>query len=314
MAYELCHRGMILDTLQALQSFIRVVELGSFTAAAHEADVTQPTMSKLIAKLEHELGVRLIKRSTTALVLTNEGRRFYDRTRGLLEEYADTVAEVRGQSTQPIGSLVVAAPVGLGELRINNLAIEFLAHYPEIDLELVLSDRIVDLVEEGIDLAIRLSDDLPPNVIARKLASSPRLLVAHKSYFQHAPPLRVPEDLSQHAYIRFGGIPALSQLAFANGDRTLLIAPTGHYRINSSLALRQCFLSGVGLGTAPAWLVQDLIDDGSLIHLLPEWSLDAQPLYLVYPSRRYLPQRTTTLIHFLRERLVTLPGFIPANR
>lgn len=312
MAYNLFHMSMTLDTLQALHSFIRVVELGSFTSAAHEAGVTQPTMSKLITKLEHELGVRLIKRSTTALVLTNEGHRLYDRSRGLLEEYDDTVAEVRGQTTQPIGSLVVAAPVGLGELRLNSLAIEFLGLYPEIELELVLSDRIVDLIEEGVDLAIRLSDELPPNVIARKLASSPRLLVAHKSYLQSAPTLSTPEELSQHAYIRFGGIPSLTQLAFVNGDKTTVVTPTGRYRINSSLALRQCFLSGVGLGTAPAWLVQDLIDEGSLIHLLPEWSLDSQPLHLVYPSRRYLPQRATSLIRFLCERLAELPGFIPA--
>ncbi|AOU99802.1 LysR family transcriptional regulator [Acidihalobacter yilgarnensis] len=303
-----------MDTLQALQNFIRVVELGSFTAAAHEADVTQPTMSKIISKLEHELGVRLIKRSTTALVLTDEGRRLYDRTKGLLEEYTDTVAEVRGQTTQAVGKLVVAAPVGLGELRLNSLAIEFLTDYPEIELELVLSDRIVDLVEEGVDLAIRLSADLPPNVIARKLASSPRLLVAHSSYLETAPPLDDPEALSRHSYIRFGGIASLSQLEFVSGDKIVVVTPVGRYRINSSLALKQCFLAGVGLGTAPAWLVQDLIDDGSLVHLLPEWTLDSQPLYLVYPSRRYLPQRAMALIQFLCRRLPELPGFNAVNK
>jgi DNA-binding transcriptional LysR family regulator len=301
-----------MDTLAALRTFTRVVELGSFTATARELGAAQPTVSKIIARLEQELGVRLIERSTTALTLTDEGRRFYDRGRRLLEEYADAVADVRGQTGQPVGTLVVAAPVGLGELRLNALAMDFIARYPDIELELILNDRLIDLVEEGVDLAIRLSSELPPNVIVKKLASSPRLLVAAPAYLDAAPPLRRPEDLSHHAYIRFGGIAALSRLEFKNADETVTVVPTGRYRINSSLALRQCFLTGAGLGSAPAWLVQDLLDDGALVRLLPEWSLESQPLFLIYPSRRHLPQRTKTFIAFLQKHLLGLPGFMRA--
>jgi len=299
-----------MDTFQALRSFIRVVELGSFTAAALEIGTAQPTMSKTIARLERELGVRLIERSTTALVLTGEGRRFYERARQLVEEYRDAVDDVRGQTSRPAGTLVVSAPVGLSELRLNKLAMDFLASYPDIALELIVNDRVVDLVEEGIDLAIRLSADLPPHVIARKIGTSPRLLVAARSYLDSAPPLRRPEDLRQHDYVRFGGIAALVQLTFAQADETVTVAPSGRYRINSSLALRECFQSGAGLGTAPAWLVQDLIDDGALVRLLPDWTLPSQPLYLIYPSRQYLPQRTRTFIQFFEKHLPRLPGFV----
>lgn len=298
-----------MDTLSSLQSFIRVVELGSFTAAAREAGVSQPSMSKAVAALEQELGARLLKRSTTSLVLTEEGRRFYRRSKGVLEEFEDAKADIRGQTQSLAGRLVVTAPVGLGELRLNALALEFLAAYPGIELELVLNDRYVDLVEEGVDVAIRLGKELPPNLIARKLGASPRVLVATPDYLRRTPKIRTPEDLSRHEYIRFAGVSALTRLEFSKGSARVVVAPRGRYCVNSSLALRQCFLEGAGLGSAPAWLVQDLIDTGALVAVLPGWTLPPQDLHLLYPSRRYQPQRTLALLQFLIERLPQLAGF-----
>ena len=298
-----------MDTLVSLQSFVRVVELGSFTAAAREAGVSQPSMSKAVAALERDLGVRLLKRTTTSLALTEEGRRFYRRSKGLMEEYEDAKADVRGQTRSLAGRLVVTAPVGLGELRLNALALEFLAAYPGIELELILNDRYVDLVEEGVDVAIRLGRDLPPNLIARKLGASPRVLVASPAYLRRTAKIRTPKDLAKHEYIRFAGVSALTRLAFSKGAATVVVVPRGRYCVNSSLALRDCFLAGAGLGSAPAWLVQDLIDTGALVALLPRWTLPPQDLHLVYPSRKYQPQRTLALLQFLTERLPRLVGF-----
>jgi DNA-binding transcriptional LysR family regulator len=298
-----------LDTLQSMRLFTRTIELGSFSAVARAEQITQPTVSKVIAALEKNLGVRLIERSTTSLTPTEEGRRFYQRCRQLTEEYVDAVADVRGQTQQLAGALSVNAPLGLGELRLNALAVEFLANHPKIELELILNDRMVDLVEEGVDLAIRLGDRLPPNAIARNIASSPRVLVAAPGYVKRMPRIRRPEDLTAHPYIRFAQPGTKPILEFTSDTEKVSVAPAGRYRVNSSLALRQCFVEGVGLGSAPAWLVQDLIDNGELVRILPRWKQPPQPVYLVYPSRRYQPLRTQAFLQFMTKHILTLPGF-----
>ena len=298
-----------LDSLQSMRMFIRVVELGSFSAAAREENISQPTMSKVIAALERHLGVRLLERTTTSLTPTEEGRRFYARSKGLIEEYVEAVAEARGETQRLTGLLRVNAPVGLGELRLNSLFLEFLEKYPQIEIELILSDRIIDLVEEGADVVIRLGDKLPPNVIARNIAHSPRVLVASPDYVKRAPRIRRPEDLMEHEYIRFAGIISGNQMEFSNSGEMVMVLTRGRYRVNSSLALRQCFLEGIGLGTAPAWLVQDLIDSNALVRLLPTWKMPSQALHLVYPSRKYQPLRTGAFLKFMSERIPKLPGF-----
>jgi DNA-binding transcriptional LysR family regulator len=292
-----------------MRLFARAIELGSFSAVARAEQITQPTVSKIIAALEKQLEVRLVERTTTSLTPTEEGRRFYQRCKQLLEEYVDAVADVRGQARQLAGALFVNAPLGLGELRLNTLVVEFLASHPRIEVELILNDRAVDLVEEGVDVAIRLGGELPPNVIARNVASSPRVLVASPGYIGRAPRIRRPEDLAAHQYIRFaqpGGGPVVE---FTTDTEKVAVAATGRYRINSSLALRQCFLEGIGVGSAPAWLVQDLIDKGELVRLLPKWRQAPQPVHLVYPSRRYQPLRTRVFLEFMTKRITALPGF-----
>jgi DNA-binding transcriptional LysR family regulator len=298
-----------LDTLQSMRLFTRTIELGSFSAVARSEQITQPTVSKVIATLERNLGVRLIERTTTSLTPTEEGRRFYQRCRQLIEEYVDAVADIRGQTQQLAGALSVNAPMGLGELRLNSLVVEFLANHPKIEVELIFNDRMVDLVEEGVDVAIRLGNQLPPNAVARNVASSPRLLVASPSYIRRAPRIRRPEDLTAHQYIRFAQPGNRPTLEFTSDTERVVVAATGRYRVNSSLALRQCFIEGVGLGSAPAWLVQDLIDAGELVRILPKWKQAPQPIHLVYPSRRYQPLRTQTFLRFLTKRILALPGF-----
>jgi DNA-binding transcriptional LysR family regulator len=297
-----------LDSLQSMRLFARAVELGSFSAVAREESMSQPTMSKIIAALEKDLGVRLLERTTTSLTPTDEGKRFYERCKQVLEEYADAVADVRGQTQRPVGTLIVSAPMGLGELRLNALMLEFLARFPEIEVELILNDRVIDLVEEGVDVAVRIGGDLQPNIVARQIATSPRVLVATPEYVKRMPKLRRPEDLEEHEYIKYARSDILNRLEFTKDDETIVVTTRGRYRVNSSLALRECFLGGIGVGSAPAWLVQDLIDAGGLVRLLPRWSMVSQPIHLVYPSRRYQPLRTRALLQFMAERIPALPG------
>ncbi|WP_412024886.1 LysR substrate-binding domain-containing protein [Burkholderia cepacia] len=300
-----------MDSLRSMRVFVRAIELGNFSAVAREEGTGQPTISKIVAAFEKELGVRLLERSTTSLAPTDEGRRFYDRCKRVLDEYASAVAEVRGQTLRPVGKLVVNAPLGLGELRLNALVLDFLAAWPEIDVELHLTDRVIDLVEEGVDVAIRLGHVLPPDVVARHIASSPRLLVAAPAYVSQAPRIRRPEDLAAHEYVGYARADIIgSELEFARGDDKVAVPVRGRYRVNSSIALRECFLAGNAVGSAPAWLVQDLIDTGQLVRLLPKWDMvPPHALHLVYASRRYLPLRTRTFLQFMAQRIPELPGF-----
>ncbi|MBX9402094.1 LysR family transcriptional regulator [Lysobacter sp. BMK333-48F3] len=299
-----------MDTLRGLQTFVRAVELGSLSAVARELGTTQPTVSKTVAALEQELGVRLLQRSTTHLAPTEQGRRFYERARRVLEEYGEAVADARGLSETPAGLLRVAAPVSVGVLRLNRLVQEFLALHPQVEVELILNDRYVDLVEEGMDLALRIGANLPPNAVARRVAISPRGLVASREYLARHAPILSPGDTAAHDYLRFAWAGDTYTLHGPGGE-TAVLRGDGRYRINNSLGIRESFLLGSGIGLAPAWLVQDLVDEGRLQWILPQWRASAHELYLLYPARRYLPVRTRALLEFLSERLPLLPGLEP---
>ncbi|OJA95857.1 LysR family transcriptional regulator [Burkholderia ubonensis] len=298
-----------MDSLQSMWLYTRAVELGSFSAVAREEKIGQPTMSKVVSAMEKQLGVRLLQRTTTSLTPTDEGRRFYERCKQMLETYADAVADVRGQAQRPVGKLTVSAPMGLGELRLNALVLEFLAQYPEIEVELNLTDRIIDLVEESIDVAIRIGNALPPDAVARNVAWSPRVLVATPDYLKRAPRIRRPEDLLRHPFVGYARAAVGAQLELSKGAETIVVPTNGRYRVNNSVALRECYLAGIGLGSAPAWVVQDLIDAGQLVRVLPKWAIPPHSVHLITLSRRYPPLRARVFLQFMAERIPMLPGF-----
>lgn len=299
-----------MNDLKAMRCFVRALELGSLSAAARELATTQPSVSKLIAALEKQLGARLLTRGTSGLTPTEPGKRFYERTKRILEEYDEALADVRGLTERPQGLLRINAPVSLGVLRLNALLLEFMAQYPEIEVELIFNDRFVDLTEENVDLALRLGGSLPPNVIARRVATSPRILVAAPAYLHKHPPLKHPSDLARHNFLRFAWLTSGDQLELSgpDGERASVIAQ-GRYRANSSLAIRDGLLLGAGLCITPAWLVSDLLENGDLVRVLPQWNGPANEAFLLYPERRYRPLRARLLTEFLSERISQLPGF-----
>lgn len=298
-----------MDTLRSLQCFVRAIELGSLSAVAREQHTTQSNISKIVAALEEDLGVRLLERSTASLSPTMPGRRFYERARGLLEEYADAVADVRGETAAARGLLRLNAPVALGQFRLNAYVQEFLQQYPGIEVELILNDRMVDMVEEGVDIAVRLGRELPPNVIARRVGASQRMLVAAPSYLKaHGTP-RTPEEVAAHEYIRFAWASSGDALELTDGTRSVTVATQGRYRVNNALAIRDTLAAGGGIGLCPEWLVQDLLAQRKLRRVLRHWQGSAQELHLLYPSRRYLPHRVRLMLDFLQQRFSGQPGF-----
>lgn len=295
-----------MDTLRALSAFVQSVDLGSLSGAARALDTTQPTISKLVAGLERSLGVRLLRRAATGLSLTEEGQRFHERARRMLEDYGDAVADAREQVLKPQGLLRVSAPVTLGQRHLNAMAVEFLRLYPDIQLELVLDDRFIDPREERIDVSLRVGGALPPDLVARHLGTWPRVLVASPDYVASRGKPRKPQDLVAHDYLRYA----------SGDDGVLLTGPDGpvtvpvrsRYRVNNAVALLDSVLAGAGVSLQPTWMVADHLADGRLVRVLSRHTGPAQEAHLLYAPRRYQPLRVRVLVDFLGERVAKLPG------
>jgi len=297
-----------MDTLRALRLFVRTIELGSLSAAAREAGTTQPTVSKLLAQLEEDLAVRLFERSTRGLSPTEQGQQFHRDSKLVLEQYDAAVSAVQGMTGKPSGLLRVNAPVALGQYRLNAIVQQFLAAHPAIEIELILNDRFVDLVEEGVDIAFRLGGVAPPDAVGRRLATIPRMLVAAPGYLAGRGTPVTPQDLPAHDFVRFAWTPG-STLALSRNGEGVQVAAACRYRVNNALAIREALALGSGIGVCPEWLVRDLLDSGALVRVLPDWSASPQDLYLLYPSRRFQPLRARLFIDFAVERIRALPGF-----
>lgn len=297
-----------MDTLHALRVFVRTLELGSMSATAREFGTTQPTVSKSLAHLEQALRVRLVERSTRALAPTEQGQRFYADAKRVIEQFDVAVGSVQGMTGQAAGLLRINAPVALGQFRINAMVQQFMADHPAIDVELILNDRFVDLVEEGVDVAFRLGGTLPPEAVGRHLATVPRFLVAAPAYLARRGVPAIPDDLSEHDFVRFAWTPGTTVELFRGAEAARL--PTAsRFRVNNALAIREALVLGSGIGVCPAWLVRDRLDSGELVRVLEGWSARAQELYLLYPSRQFLPLRTRLFIDFAAGQFEALAGF-----
>ncbi len=299
-----------MDTLRALSAFVHSVELGSLSGAARALGTSQPSISKLLAALERSLGVRLLRRSATGLSLTDEGQRFHEQARRLLEDYGDAVAQLREQTQQPRGLLRLSAPVALGERHLNGWMIEFLRIYPDIELDLLLDDRFVDPREARIDVSLRLGGALPPDLVARPAGRWQRLLVASPAYLAARGEPQEPQQLLSHDYLRY---------AAGDADGLLLQGPEGaislplrsRYRVNSAVALLDSVLQGAGLSLQPSWAVAELLRERRLQRVLPQHTGPQQIAHLLYAARRHQPLRVRVLVEFLAARLALLPGAEP---
>jgi len=299
-----------MDTIRAMRYFVRAVELGSLTAVAREVGTQQPHISKVLGALEQRMQVRLLERSTTGLSPTEQGQRFYARALLVLEEYDHAVADAQGVPGQVAGLIRINAPVAFGQLRLNGMIQQFLAQHPQVQVELILDDRFIDLVEEGVDLALRLGSTLPPTAIARHLGTSPRVLVAAPAYLVQHVTLEQPEQLEQHDYVRFAWAPHGDVVKLASDARTVTVRTHGRFRVNNAVAIRDSLAAGAGVGLCPAWLVDDLLASGQLVTVLPEWRGEAQQVSLLSPSRRYRPQRVTMFMDFIAKRIADMPGLL----
>ena len=297
-----------MDTLRTLEAFARSVELGSLSNAARALGTTQPTVSKLITQLEHSLGVRLLRRTAAGLSLTEEGRRFHERARRMLEDYEEAVVDGRAGIQQPRGVLRVSAPVTLGQRHLNAMMVEFLKRYPDIELELLLDDRFVDPVEERIDVALRIGGVLPQHLVARRLGAWPRVLVASPAYVAVRGKPGTPQKLLGHDYLRYA--PGDDGVLLQGPDGLVSVPVRSRYRVNNAVALLDSVLDGAGISLQPVWMVAELLKQGRLVRVLARYTGPVQEAHLLYAPSRRQPLRVRVLVDFLIERMAQLPGAV----
>jgi DNA-binding transcriptional LysR family regulator len=286
-----------MDRLKAMNAFVRAVELGSLSAVARESATTQPTVSKLVAWLEQEVGARLLERSSQRVLPTEEGARFLASAKRLLEDYEEALAEVASGVREPRGLVRVSAPVALGELRLGGMVLEMLEKLPQLQVELLLEDRFVDPVEERVDLTVRIGGVLPADLVARELAVWPRYLVASPDYLRRKGRPRRPQDLAAHDYLRYAFGDETVHLRSREGSVSLALP--SRYRVNSAIALLQAVHAGAGIALHPCWMVDDALRQGTLVRLLPRWTGPAQTAHIVHAPRRRLPMRVQAVMAHL---------------
>ena len=293
----------MLDDLDAMAAFARIVEAGSFSAAARELGRSKSAVSKQIARLEDRLGVRLLNRTTRRLSLTEAGRSFHEGCRRMLAEAEAAERAMTYLSGAPRGTLRVNAPMSFGVLHVAPALAGFMRRYPEISVELVLDDREVDLVGEGFDVGVRIRALPDSSLVARRLAPFRRFVCAAPSYLAaHGAP-EAPEDLPRHACLLYSYQAERSvwRLRGPSGERR--IGVSGRLTANNGGALRSAALAGLGLAFLPSFIVGDDLREGRLDRVLPDWSTaDDIAVHAIYPVGRNLSPKVRVFVDHLAER------------
>lgn len=270
-----------------MQCFVRAVETGSFSATARELGIGQPNVSRHIGSLEAHLAVRLLHRTTRKLSLTIEGERYYIEARRALDTIAEAESVARDEDA-PRGLLRISCSMVVGLLHVQPLIAPLLARYPQLEVELHLSDEYVDLIAERFDLAVRVGTLKSSLLVARQVGVSERAVFASADYLNRHGEPATPNDLMQHDCILNTRLPTGGVWPFAGGDVTV----QGRYRLNNQQAIVSAVRQGFGIGLAPVWVFEEDLRAGRVKALLPEHPLSAAEVHLVYPERRLLAKRT----------------------
>lgn len=288
-----------MTNLGDLEIFTRVVASGSMSEAARELGLQTPVISKRIKRLEERLGSRLFHRTTRQISLTEAGEGFHERVLAALAGLEEAEAFLAGRSSAVTGRLRVSAPTSFGRMHIAPYLTRFFSLYPDVELQLTLTDAFQDLVAEGFDLAIRIGELPSSSLVARKLAAVRRILCATPDYIErHGAPLAI-EDLERHVCIPAHNN-AYWHLSGPNGP--VALRPVGPLSTNSSEVVREAVLSGLGIAFRSTWDVGPDLRSGRLVQVLPEWEGSSDVgLYAVYPSRQHLPAKVRAFIDFLAE-------------
>ncbi|WP_287028617.1 LysR family transcriptional regulator [Pseudomonas sp. UBA6310] len=286
-----------MDRLLAMTAFVRVVEAGSFSAAARVLEVGQPAVSKTVAQLEQRLGVKLLLRSTHGLTPTEAGVRFYERARVAIQEADEAELAARGAGTGLSGRLRISAAPTFARLHVIPHLPRFLAAHPDLEVDVVLDDRTIDLIAEGIDVSLRMGALADSAVVARKLASSPRSVFATTAYLARAGVPRVPADLADHETVLFSQSGNVWNFTREGAEVSVLVR--GRARFSAAEGIRAAVLADLGLAIASDWMFAPELADGRVLRLLENWSLPDIDLWAVFPTGRLATAKARSFAEFV---------------
>jgi DNA-binding transcriptional LysR family regulator len=292
-----------MDTFSTIPIFTAVVEQGSFSEASRKLGITKSAVSKRISTLETHLGVKLIQRTTRKLSLTEAGEQYYSyihKAKSLVNEGEDAISSLQGI---PKGHLKVSIPMVFGQLHIAPLLSEFLHLFPDIKLTVSMDDRIVDLVEEQLDMVIRIGALSDSNLVARKLSPCRSVLCASPRYFEKYDKPETLNALKQHNCLFYSYFKAGVEWTFEGPNGPERIKPEGNIQVNNSEVLKQLILDGVGICQMPRFLVKSELTSGSLVTILEQYRLPEHGIYAVYPQRAFIPAKLRVFLDYLERKL-----------
>ncbi|MEQ5836241.1 LysR family transcriptional regulator [Marinobacter sp. NFXS9] len=304
--------SLTIDRIELMQTFVRIVDSGSLSAAARQLGTTQPTISRRLKTLEKLLGTELILRSTHGRKLTDDGERCYAHARTLIEQWSELEDGLRGAGEEPMGRLRVRAPHAFGQDQMIRPLSRYLQRYPGVSIDWMLNDHSPDFIADNIDCAIHVGSVTDPSVIAVLLAEVPRIVVAAPALLEQSPPIEQVQDLERLPWV------ALSTyyrnevtLVDRRADRSQQLNIRPRVSTDSLYALRQSALEGLGVAIVSTWIVQEDLEAGRLVRIQSQWCAHPLPIYLLYPYAAYYPARLRTFIDLMREVMPTMAGTRP---
>jgi DNA-binding transcriptional LysR family regulator len=297
------------DRIQLMETFVRIVEAGSLSAAALQMHTTQPTVSRRLQTLERSLGVRLLQRTTHVMRLTVDGERCFTRAKELLANWASFEADLKGAEQEPEGTLRIVVPHAFGQGQFVAPLARFMNAHPRVSVEWLLRDDISDFISSGIDCAIQVGEPTDPSVVAIKLSAIPRIVVASPSLFANGAVPAHPDDLS--------ALPWLALSTYYRNEISLTHIETGEIRrltirprfsTDSLFALRSAARQGLGIAVGSSWLMMDDLAQNHLVQLAPQWRTDPLPVYLTYPYAQFYPSRLLRFVAIMRDAVPAMVG------
>jgi DNA-binding transcriptional LysR family regulator len=293
---------MAIDVVMSMRVFTTVVDAGSFTHAADKLDLSRGMVTRYVAQLEGHLGVRLLNRSTRKLSLTEAGTDYYQRAIQVLSMVEEAETSLAQEAANPRGTLRVTSSQAFGVLHLGWAITEYLQRFPGVQVDVVLNDRVVDLIEEGFDLGIRIATGIDPGLVARKLTRARIVACASPGYLKKNGTPETPEDLVNHNCLSYAYWSLHNEWSFKRAGEERKVVVSGNLRGNNGDILNTAAIEGLGVILQPTFMVYQALQKRELVRVLPDWEVDALTVFAVYPHRKFLPPKVRSFIDFLAER------------
>jgi len=290
-----------MDRVDAMQAFVAVADLQGFAPAARKLGLSPSNVTRMVAALEERLGARLLQRTTRQVALTDAGARYLERARRIIADVEEAESSAEGERTRPGGRLVVSAPIGFGRLHVSPVMSAYLKRYPEVSADLRLSDRVINLVEDGVDLAVRIGHLPDSTLVARHVGAMRRIVVAAPEYLDRRGEPKTPAAIAAHDTVQFGAMTAGPDWRFVEDGREIRVATNPRFATNSADAAIQYAEAGGGLTRVLAYQAAESLKAQRLKIVLAPFEQPAMPIHIVYPTTRLLSAKVRTFVDLVTE-------------